>query len=276
MSVVESTKSSDVTPSVSGSTVEKKSISADELKELVRVRRTFKKIVGFVKDLESAYGKGRKQLTAYSTYLSAIGHDHIESMKEQLAVFGGWCSTNSTFISNRNLKSLTKIVFKAAPDTSTGADAEVKITIDLKDIMKRNTSESNIPIWNHLFVLLEAFSIIDMIKLKKLMEDNSKEDAMLEEITNKVQTIAASTGGENPQEILSAVMNGGLMNDLLSGASGIKAGKMMKSLKKLLNELPEEFDDDEDDSKKTKEEKEIDADMKKARTKAQKAMQALR
>lgn len=178
----------------------------------------FRAISGFVSELGNLFSKNSKPLALYARLVTKTNFLNDESIKRHISAFTRFCSMNRESIRNKN-KNLSepKITYSE------------RIYIDMNLIFSliKDDRETETTVWEHIYTIS---ALVDPESGTKNMlvereEGGEGEKELIENIVSKLQNHVKP--GSNPMEVMSNIMNSGLMNELINDMNeGFSNGKL--------------------------------------------------
>lgn len=178
---------------------------------------TFRAICSFVSDLNDVYGNRYKPLKLYNRLISQTKITHDQAIKKHISIFHDFCQNNRSAISSQDANKLEtpKIAYSD------------RVFIDMAHIFTMADKETIPIIWKHILTISAIIDPAGRAKdiLKNIQAPGKDETDFIQNIISKVeQNIKPDS---NPMEIMSTMMQSGVLNDLMSNMQGsISSGKM--------------------------------------------------
>ncbi len=187
--------------------------------------RVYFKIVDFVTQLYDCFGQDKNfhEIELYNHLLSKTGVNKKVAIQRHVELFTDFIVRNSDAIT---LKDYKKIV-------SSKISYSEKVYLDISKLFNQDLDRDTLDsIWNHLLVIQATIDPNSKAKdvLKAFSQshlNDSTEGKFLNNFLQKVETSIGQEDNSNPMAAASSLLQGGLLNDLVSSIdSGVKNGNI--------------------------------------------------
>jgi len=219
----------------------------------------YKSISNFVKALNEVFGDEFASLQLYSHLLEKTGLIHEEPIKKHISLFRKWLKDNESLILTKNYKHYQEIGHIVAP-----IQYSEKVFVDMASILRVADQEQLDSIHTHLLTISaivdpssEAKRLLREEQRRKKHEKNSSssknlengngngngngnEDDFLGNIFKKIGDSVNNTDSSNPLEMVSSVLQSGVLQDVMStmneglSEGNLDFGKILGSLGKVI------------------------------------------
>lgn len=189
----------------------------------------FAAIKEFILELHSSFNTKFYSLVLYNRLLTQTESHHIKAIEKHNNGFIDYCNANKDAILERDETKLS--------DNS--ISYSVKVSLNLKEILRECTKETKDVIWKHLvyiFLLTSSDDLKDKVK-GVLMELNEKKDtglqvddpfiqSILDKVSNQLDCNSASSSTD-PMAAITSLLSSGLLPEIMSSVTNeINSGKM--------------------------------------------------
>jgi hypothetical protein len=185
------------------------------------INKLFNLICSFVSDIEQCFGNNQRSLQLYNRLLNKNVNTLNEKSKH-VEIFLDFINDNRNAIVSKKYKDLKDdgIIFFSK-----------KLQIKLGEIFRKAEKESTDSIWKHLLLISVTYNDKDEEAIKVLKEAISSSQAyeqdFLGNIMNKIKDGLGDSDSGNPMSVLSNLMQGGVLTDLMGSMStGLSNGNL--------------------------------------------------
>jgi hypothetical protein len=200
---------------------------------------TFKAICNFINDLADVFGSKHKPLKLYKRLINQTQIAHDQAIKKHITVFHDFCISNRDAIFTQN----------PAIINSTQLSYSSRVYIDMRIIFKLADNDSIPVIWKHLLTISALIDPAGNAKniLKKNVDEKKSsvdETQFLSEMITKFENTI--TPDSNPADAIGAIMQSGMMTDLVNNMQGGKLdlGKLMGAVQNMVFSIEQKAGDD--------------------------------
>jgi len=179
----------------------------------------FKVLSTFVVDLSEIFEEKHRPLKLYHHLIDKTNKEHELVIKKHITAFETFCKNNQESILNKN-KNLQNPIISYSK----------RVYIDMSEIFNINDDKTTETIiWKHLLTILAV--IIPESGAKDILNNKSEnsisESGFLGEIVSTIENNIDKDKMENPMEAVGAILQSGVMNDLINNlGNAIKNGDM--------------------------------------------------
>jgi len=200
--------------------------------------KTFTKIADFVAQLHEAFCQNSKfhEIELYNHLLGKTKLSNKAAIHKHIELFSSFCLINFKAIETRNINELKQ-------EKVSYSD---KVFLDMKQLLTISDNDTSKSIWDHLLVISACTDPTSKATelLKELQNSNTSENQFLNKFLQKVESsIDPQKATSNPMEAAASLLQGGVLNDLISSMdTGIKSGdldisKLMGTVQGMLGSL---------------------------------------
>ena len=188
-----------------------------------------KAITNFINDVADEYGKKFRSLLLYQHLINKTQINHTKAINKHVEIFKNFSKLNSEALESQDETKLNQSKISYSD----------KVFVEISELLKEADNETSPVIWQHL---LTISAVVDPTsKAKEVLKNiDNKEEKFVEDIIGKV----SNTDATNPMEMISSLMSGGGMQEMMNNGGNMDMSKMFGVVGKLLDNLDEQAGDD--------------------------------
>ncbi len=194
----------------------------------------FKSIVGFVGDLDEAFGAVNQPIRLLYKHLEQITFTQSDKIKAVVELFESFCTQYSRAVLEQNHSVLEGVKISHSE----------RAFIDFEYLFSTSTKEQQDYIWEHLLTILaiidpasRAKYSLQELRARPVQQGGTEKEAnILNNIISKIEKQVSEEQSENPVEMVSKIMQSGAFAEIVADLTSsvergdIDIGKLASSV----------------------------------------------